>query len=147
MTIDVLPTLARLGGAELSAERIIDGKDIGTLMTDPARAKSPHDALYLYWGQELQAVRSGKWKLHFPHNYRSLTGNAGSAGKPGPYVDRMIELSLFDLESDNAETKIVAEQHPDVVERLQQLAEKTRDDLGDSATKREGKNVRQPGRI
>jgi hypothetical protein len=51
------------------------------------------------------------------------------------------------LESDVGETNDVADQHADVVERLQQLAEKAREDLGDSATGREGKNVRPPGRI
>jgi arylsulfatase A-like enzyme len=147
MTIDFLPTLARLAGAELPPNHIIDGKDLGPLMTDPTRAKSQHDALYFYWAQELQAVRSGKWKLHFPHSYRSLAGEPGSDGKPGPYAEHKIELSLFDLESDVGETKNVAEEHPDVVERLQQLAEKARDDLGDSATGRQGKNIRPPGNI
>jgi arylsulfatase A-like enzyme len=147
MTIDFLPTLARLAGADLSANHFIDGTDIGPLMTDPTRAKSPHDALYFYWGQELQAIRSGKWKLHFPHSYRSLSGEPGADGKPGPYAERRVELSLFDLAADIGESKNVAEQHPEVVERLQQLAEKIRDDLGDSATSRQGKNVRQPGRI
>jgi arylsulfatase A-like enzyme len=147
MTIDILPTLARAAAAELKLNHAIDGRDITPLLTDPARAKTPHDALYFYWGQELQAVRSGKWKLHFPHNYRSLAGAPGADGKPGPYADRMIELSLFDLESDIGESRNIADQHSEVVERLKQLADRARDDLGDSATKREGKGVRAPGKI
>ena len=54
---------------------------------------------------------------------------------------------MFDLDNDVGETTNVAEQHPDVVKRLEELAERCREDLGDSATKREGKNVRPPGML
>jgi arylsulfatase A len=40
----------------------------------------------------------------------------------------------------------VAAAHPDVVARLMALAEKAREDLGDSLTKRTGRGVREPGR-
>ena len=56
-------------------------------------------------------------------------------------------MALFDLENDLSETNDVAAQHPDVVTRLHTLAEKCREDLGDSATGREGKNVRPPGKL
>src|SRR5262249_38123952 len=70
-TIDVLPTVAKLAGADLPPLPI-DGKDISPLMFGAAGAKTPHEAYYYYWNRHLQAVRSGKWKLHFPHNYVSL---------------------------------------------------------------------------
>ena len=41
----------------------------------------------------------------------------------------------------------MAAKNPDVVKRLEALAEKARDDLGDSLTKRVGKGVREPGRV
>jgi len=41
----------------------------------------------------------------------------------------------------------VAAAHPDVVARLQVLAEKAREDLGDSLTNRTGHGVREPGRV
>jgi arylsulfatase A len=163
-TIDVLPTIAGLVDVELPKDRIIDGKDIWPLMSGEPGAKSPHEAYYFYWGGHLQAVRSGKWKLHFPHGYRSLDGRpggtaspaaggtaspaaGGTGGKPVAYTQKKIGLALFDLDSDIGETTNVAEKHPEVVARLQALAEKARDDLGDLATKRKGKNVRQPGRL
>jgi len=68
-TIDVLPTLARLAGAELPANRVIDGRDIWPLMSAQPRARTPHEVYYYYWGRELQALRSGQWKLHLPHSY------------------------------------------------------------------------------
>jgi arylsulfatase A len=147
MTIDVLPTVARLAGAELPKHKI-DGLDIWPLLSGEPGAKSPHEALYFYWDRGLQAVRSGKWKLHFPHAYRTLGGKpGGKGGQPVPYEQANTDLALYDLEADIGERNNVAAQHPDVVERLKQLAEVARGDLGDSATKREGVGVRQPGRV
>ncbi len=147
MTIDLLPTFAHLAGADLPDDRIRDGLDIMPLLEGQADARSPHEALYFYWGRELQALRSGKWKLHLPHEYRSLKGEPGSGGRPGPYVERSIGLSLFDLEADIGEARDVAAENPEVVRRLQSLVERARLDLGDSATGQDGANVRPPGRL
>jgi arylsulfatase A len=146
MTIDILPTLARLAGTAPPADRIIDGRDIWPLLSAEKDGKSPHDALYFYWGQELHAVRSGRWKLHLPHPYQSLEA-AGNDGAPGKYVRKEIELSLFDLEVDPGETKNLAAANPDVVKELMVFVERARDDLGDSLVKRPGKNVRPVGRL
>ncbi len=145
-TIDLLPTIAKLAGAELP-QRKIDGKDIWPLVSGEKDAKTPHDAYYFYWGRELQAVRSGKWKLHFPHAYRSLTGTPGSDGRPNGYSQQKTELALFDLEADVGERSDVAEKHPEIVERLKALAEAARDDLGDSLTNRKGSGVREVGKL
>lgn len=147
MTIDILPTIARLVGARLP-EHPIDGKDIWPLLAGEPGARSPQEAYYFYWGQELQAVRMGRWKLHFPHTYRTLAGRpGGSGGKPAPYEEARIELSLFDLAADVGETTNVADRHPDVVARIRKLADKIRAELGDSATGQKGAGVREPGRL
>jgi len=146
MTIDLLPTLARLANAPVSTERIIDGRDIWPLLAGEPGARTPHDALYFYWGSELHAIRSGKWKLHLPHPYQSLEA-AGNDGQPGSYVTKQIELSLFDLDADPSESTNVAARHPAVLKELLQFAERAREDLGDSLTKRTGKNVRSSGRM
>ena len=145
MTMDILPTLAKLAGGVAPVDRVIDGQDIWALMSQPG-AKTPHEAYYYYWGQHLQAVRSSQWKLHFPHNYPKPEPS-GSGGQPGKYATKETGLALFDLENDIGETANVAEQHPDVVKRLQTLADKARADLGDSQTKVSGKNVRPPGKV
>jgi arylsulfatase A len=121
--------------------------DIRPLLLGEPDATSPHDAFFFYWGQHLQAVRSGRWKLHFPHRYRSLDGPAGSGGVPSRYTQRSIGLALFDLEADRSETTDVAAEHPDVVKRLEALADAARADLGDSAGKQEGHGLREPGRV
>jgi arylsulfatase A len=140
MTIDILPTIAAFTGAELSKLKI-DGKDIGKLLTEPTTAKSPQEAYFFYWGRELQAVRAGKWKLHFQHDYQAIK-TPGGDGKPGQYVKAHLELSLFDLENDVGETSDLAAANPEVVGRLTALADTVRQDLGDVGTKTVGKGVR-----
>jgi arylsulfatase A-like enzyme len=144
MTIDILPTLAHLTGADLPPLPV-DGKNAWPLLHGDPGARSPQEAYYFYWGKELQAVRSGKWKLHFPHSYRSLTGTPGHDGSAGGYTEAHTDLALYDLEVDVGEKTNVADKHPDVVQKLKALADKEREELGDTATKREGRGVRKPG--
>jgi arylsulfatase A-like enzyme len=144
--MDLLPTLAKLAGAEPPADRRIDGRDIWPLLSGAPGARTPHEAFYYYWGRELQAVRSGPWKLHFPHTWPKPSP-PGRDGRPGRYAQFEIGRALFNLESDLGETRDLAAGHPDVVRRLETLAEIARADLGDSATKREGSGVRPPGRV
>jgi arylsulfatase A-like enzyme len=145
-TIDIVPTVARLTGAKLSANTI-DGRDIWPLISGEPAAKSPHEAYYYYWGRELHAVRSGKWKLHFPHAYRSLTGTPGRDGLPGGYSEAKCGLELYDLEADVGEKHDVAAANPEVVKRLTALADEIRGELGDTLTGRPGKGLRPSGQL
>jgi arylsulfatase A len=136
MTIDVLPTIARLTGAKLPAGKL-DGKDISPLLFAEAGAKSPHEAYFFYWNKELHAVRSGPWKLYFPHTYQTLQGSQpGNDGKPGPYKQAKVGLELYNLDDDLSERTDVSARNPAVVQRLQVLADRMRADLGDSLTKK-----------
>ena len=149
MTIDILPTVAKIIGAELP-KLPIDGKDIGPLLRADPAARCPHEAYFHYFAQgELQAVRSGKWKLMLPHTYRTMQGqDPGKDGTPGRYRQVKIEQpELYDLVADVGETKNVAAANPEVVKRLLELAEKARADLGDALTKRVGTGTREPGRL
>lgn len=145
MTIDILPTISHLTGSPLPAHPI-DGRNIWPLLANEEGAKSPQDAYYFYWGKQLQAVRSGRWKLHFPHDYRTLDGKpGGTGGTPARYETRQIPLSLFDLETDPGETLNLAEQHPEVVIELTTLANRARTELGDGEVK--GRSVRPAGSV
>lgn len=143
-TIDIVPTIAGLVGQELPAHPI-DGRNLWPLMTGQPNAKTPHESYLYYWGNELQAIRAGRFKLHFPHSYRSLTGTPGKDGKPGGYSEQKIGYALYDLEADVGETRDVQHQYPDVMGRLQQLAEAARVELGDGP--RKGTGNREPGRV
>jgi arylsulfatase A len=143
-TIDILPTIANIIGAKLPDHRI-DGRNILPLMRGEKDARSPHEAFYYYLGYNLIAVRSGKWKLVYPHTYGKP--EPGSGGIPGKRRRAKIELSLFDLKADRGETTNLLDKHPEVVKRLEALAEKARNDLGDARTKRKGTNLRPVGKL
>lgn len=145
-TMDLLPTAVAFAGAELPKHKI-DGHDIRPLLLGEAGAKSPYDAFFYYWQNGLDAVRSGPWKLHFPHPYTSLTGPAGKDGMPGGYTQAKIGKVLYNLTEDVGETRDVAAEHPEVVARLEKLAEAARADLGDIHTKREGAGRRPAGKL
>ncbi|MBI1387965.1 MAG: sulfatase-like hydrolase/transferase [bacterium] len=133
MTIDVLPTLAGITGSRLP-DHPIDGLDVSPILEGQPGAKSPHDALYFYWNKDLEAVRSGRWSLHFPHPYRTLNGRPGGVnGMPVKYEQARTELALYDLEADIHQEHNLVDRHPDVVERLTALADRARADLGDGA--------------
>jgi arylsulfatase A len=133
--MDWLPTFAKLAGAKLP-ERAIDGKDIWPIIASQPGAKSPHEAFFCYHMDQLQAVRSGKWKLYLALD-KKLTNLRGDTA---PTVAR-----LFDVLDDPGETKDVAERFPEVVKRLTDYAAQGRRELGDLG--RPGLRERPPGRV
>ncbi|MCA9270658.1 MAG: sulfatase, partial [Planctomycetales bacterium] len=145
-TVDILPTVAALIGAKLP-EHKIDGLNIWPIIAQTDGAENPRQAYHYYWGNELHAVRSGKWKLHFPHPYRSLTDQPGADGRPGGYSQKKCGLELYDLEADIGESRDMAADHPDVVARLQAIAAEMRSDLGDALQKTPPTNARPAGRL
>ena len=145
-TIDLLPTIASIADAELP-ERKIDGVNILPLLKNE-KENNPRDSYYFYYGGQLRAVRQRKWKLYFPHEYRSYLGvEPGMDGFPGPYNTGTCGLELYDLENDISERNDVADKHPDIVSRLKVLAEQARQELGDRLTDRTGNEIRQHGKL
>jgi len=118
--MDLFPTIAAITGAALPPWTI-DGRSILPILEATPGAASPSAAVYFYYGVELQAVRSGRWKLHLPHTYRTVI-QPGMNGNPGQEEDRTIPLSLFDLDVDPGETTNLVEQYPEVVSQLMQAA-------------------------
>ena len=131
--MDLYPTFAKLTGAKVPTDRIIDGKDIRPLMTGERGARSPHEAFFYYRLDRLHAVRSGRWKLVVPH--RDFNAKAD------------VPLALHDLRVDIGETTDVSAQFPSIVKRLEALVDRCREDLGDALTGRSGKNRRPPGMV
>ena len=134
-TIDLLPTFAKLSDTTGELTNDIDGHDISHILNGKRRAKSPHDAFYYYFRANLQAVRSGPWKLHFARQQRTR-----GQQEPTQLPDR-----LYNLDNDIGESKNVAEQHPEVVAKLKELAETARTELGDGNSK--GSGQREAGRV
>jgi len=149
MTIDLLPTIASLVGAEMPARKI-DGRDIWPLLSGEEAAESPHEALYFYYANgQLQGLRSGRWKMLYPHRYRSMEGQLpGGGGMPGEYAQIELDgVRLFDLREDIGEREDLSGERPEVVGRLEAMAEGIRAELGDSLRGIKGSEVRGPGRV
>jgi arylsulfatase len=148
MAIDILPTISELTGAPLP-QKTIDGKSAWQVLTGE-RTESPQEAYYFYYRvNELHGVRYGKWKLYFPHNYRTMEGQEpGKDGLPGQYVNiDLKEIELYDLSGDPGETTNVASENPEIVEKIKSLADKMRSKLGDSLTGVNGNETREAGRV
>jgi arylsulfatase A-like enzyme len=142
MTIDILPTVAKLIDAKLPKHKI-DGKSIVKLINGTSN-ESPQEAYYFYYSKQLQAIRMGKWKLHFPHGYRTMAGKpGGKGGIPTKYSQAKIGLALFNLDKDIGETTDVKKKYPEVVAKMKKLGEAMRTELGDN--RREGDGQRKPG--
>lgn len=145
-TMDVLPTIAKLAGANLPRKKI-DGHDIWPVISSQRGAKSPWPYYLYYWPDELQAIRWGKWKLHVPHKHRHQAGPDGTDGNASGEVTQSIGLSLFDLETDPGEMKNVALDHPDIIDKMLAMMDEGRKELGDSSSKAKGAGVRPPGAV
>ena len=141
-TIDLLPTFVTLAGGTPPTDRIIDGKDILPLMSCDKDAKTPHDAFYFYAAKQLHAVRSGDWKLKVATPTRSE-----DVYRKWEQPEIVVPEALYNLKSDPGEQKNVLKDHPDIAERLRGLAQRAREDLGDSLTKTVGKNTRSAGKV
>lgn len=94
--VDMMPTIARLAGADTGRAKQLDGVDLW-----PALSGTATRAGIVYNVEPSQgAVREGKWKLHW------------LAALPP-------RIELFDLERDPSETTDVAAQNPETVAALQ----------------------------
>lgn len=147
MTIDILPTLAEITGSQLP-ELPIDGRSILPILEGKELAPKPYFAYYNR--NELQTVIFGKWKLVFPHAYRSIPEGTTMRNDGIPVKYHMLKLekaALFDLSSDPNETTDVSERNSEILAKLNQFATEARADMGDALTKSEGTGLRKAGRI
>jgi arylsulfatase A-like enzyme len=133
-TMDVLPTFAHLAGVELP-ERTIDGKNIWPVVAGESE-EPVHEAFYYYFGPQLQAVRSGKWKLALPLEEKWVSFGGKTEVSAG---------ALYDVVGDPGETTDLSGEHPEVVRRLAVLAEEAQVELGDVG--RAGAGQRLLGRV
>lgn len=143
-TIDVFPTLLKLAGVDVPADREIDGVDIMPLLNG-TNTDNPHEFLFALKGENLAMVRSGPWKLHLrspgnpanrdddwidprgPDGVTLLAQFEQSRPSEYPGTTAGVEpksMMLFNLDKDPAETRDVSGAHPKVVERLKTYADK-----------------------
>lgn len=123
--VDLLPTLCAITGADVPADRAIDGASFLPVLEDePVRRKTP-----LYWqfnlaGSDVKvAIREGDWKLlarldrPYPRAGADLTGEQMVALKTA----ELTGFELYNLTEDAGETKDRVASEP---ERLAAMKEK-----------------------
>lgn len=142
--IDLLPTFAKICRAPLPEEKI-DGVNILPLLLNDPNAEPRTEFVYYYHQNSLEAIRKGQWKLVFPHKSKSYkVYPPGNDGKSGRIAEVKVPMALYDLSVDPGETVDVHEQHPDIVKRLETLADEYRKDIGDNLKGIVGTGTRPP---
>lgn len=145
--IDLLPTFAHIAQAPLPKHKI-DGVNISSLLKNEKDARPRESFCYYYRINSLEAVTDGNFKLIFPHPHRTYEGFLpGSDGIPGKVDESHMlkETLLIDLRRDPGERYNIIGMYPDIVTKLEKIADKIRDDLGDDLKGIKGKNVRPSG--
>ncbi len=123
-TLDILPTIVKLAGAEIPGDRVIDGKDISGLLEDPASG-SPHDYFFYFSIKtgKLNAIRdAGGYKLHFWRDPRGYVDNT-------PFEVK----ELYYLPDDIDENENLYTAKPEVVKRLKAAAAQFEVDVVENA--------------
>ena len=115
--IDLLPTFARIAGAAVPPDRVLDGRDLWPLLAGET-PRSPHPYFHYLGGSpegqvNYRGVRDDRWKLVL------------SVGADGKVAGR----ELYDLGADLSEKFDRAQQHPEIVRRLEAAAQQFHDEL------------------
>ncbi|MGC9375581.1 MAG: sulfatase family protein [Bacteroidales bacterium] len=146
-SIDLLPTLASICGLKTPKNKI-DGVNIADLLKGKTDVNPRKYFYYYYNANSLKAVRRDDWKLVLPHPSKTYEKDVpGHDGHPGKTTNVTFPLALYDLQQDPGERYDVQTLYPEIMEELQKIAEKAREDLGDDLTDRKGKNRRSAGII
>ena len=112
-TLDLLPTLLALAGAESPSDREIDGENISEALLRNVDTK--RETYFYYRGTQIMAARVGPWKAHFitQGSYGTLPHEAQKHDPP----------LLFHLDHDPSEQYDVAEKHPEIIAKIREAVE------------------------
>ena len=147
VTLDIFPTIADICKAPLPKEKI-DGVDIIDLLLNKNNANPRDELAYYYQHNSLEAVRKGRWKLVFAHEFSSYDkSKVGKNGFPVKYLLDSTGLCLYDLRTDPGETVNLINDNPEIVEMLKTVADKYRATLGDDLTKTPCKECREAAKV
>ena len=111
-SMDLFNTCLNLAGAPLPTDRVLDGVDLRSVLFGVGG--SLRNTMYYYQGNELYALRLGRYKAHF----KTFPGYSKDAPQP-----QQTPL-LFDLGTDPGESYNVAAEHPEVLAEIQKELER-----------------------
>lgn len=126
-TIDLLPTAVKLAGGKIPELPVIDGRDISPILFGQSTV-SQREAHYYFANYHLQAVRQGSWKLAIKPQNETM-------GKSPLDDAKGNEPRLYNLDADIGEHANVADKNPEVVTKLQVLANKMEEEIGGKSPK------------
>ena len=106
-TMDILPTFAEIAGTPVPSDRKLDGISVWSVMNGSAGENHPRTSFHYFRGFRLEAVRSGPWKLHLKNG------------------------ELYNLDDDVGESRNVAGNNAEIVQKLRIMADEMTADLGD----------------
>jgi arylsulfatase len=113
-TMDILPTIAKLCGAEMPSLPL-DGIDIWPLLSGK-KASMEREALLYFDNVYLQCARLGNYKLHIARYNSQVYSPAPQGGRVNLPLPRP---ELYDLASDPDESYDIAPERPEVVKQIQ----------------------------
>jgi arylsulfatase A-like enzyme len=144
--IDMLPTFAKLTGTTPPQDRVLDGRDITSLMFKAGAPPVRDTQLYFNaWDDKLGAIRQGDWKLFLTSPQKIAQPKKGAAPKAKDASSAEVgEGALFDLAKDPYETTDVAAAHADIVARLRTEAQRRDQEIREH--RRPAGNVQQDAR-
>lgn len=124
-TLDILPTISKLTGAELPKDRKYDGYDLSPVLF--GSGKSPRNTVFYYHGTQVRAIRMGDFKAHFiiQNEYGSQTAHPITS-PPLEIPNQKTVLDkplLFNLATDPGERYNIAENHPEIIAEIRKILE------------------------
>lgn len=123
--LDFFATCAEILGARLPDNAAEDSVSFLPLLRDSRLAAPLREALVHHSGEGRFTIRQGKWKLLL---WPGSGGWSSPTPKPSEWLDvpaedlsRLPKYQLYDLAADPAESRNLAAEHPEIVQRLGHL--------------------------
>jgi arylsulfatase A-like enzyme len=117
-TLDLLPTLSKLAGVALPADRQLDGYDLSDVWK--GKEETPRNEMFFYHATKLFAARKGSYKMYFLKN------------NPDVYpenIETLEKAQLFNLSVDPSERFDIADKNPEIIEEISKMVAKHKEGL------------------
>ena len=111
-TLDLLPTIAKITGAETPKDRIMDGYDLSPVLF--GSGSSPRREMFFYRDDRIWAARVGDYKAHYLTRSRYRNAEPEEAHNPP---------LLYQLAHDPGEKWNLAAEHPEIIAKINRRVE------------------------
>ena len=116
--MDLYPSFLEAADASVPSDRTVDGMNMLSYLR--GQSEEGREVYYYAQGENVQAVRSGPWKLRLPPGTIESADTRRNLRMP---EDDIPEVQLFHLRRDPSERWNVADNHPELVDSLRTMIE------------------------